>query len=482
MKKIILFLCAVCTVNAIMAQTPVLVQNLDTGPDGSRPVSLTPWNNYLYFIADAHTKNDGPQLWRYNGGSPSEMILGTDLVSAGLSMAIFNNKIYFAGKNFTVGAELFAYDGSNPPTLVADINTLLSASSSPENFVVSGGKLYFTATTYTTGAELYSYDGINPPKLYDIAPGSTGSRPSRLTDFNGKLYFAAQGKILTVNPQNDSLSQFQNNGSGFCNTVAGGSLYFVGAGDALYSFSGSGAPLQLTSSGTNDIRRVFRLCMAVYNNALYFGGMSASSNLAKLYRYDLVNGNVTTITELYYDDPKGAIPDYSLVDMQVYNSALYYSASPDSAKGVELYKIDGNVVSLVADLFPGSGSSSPSDLTIFNGNLYMSADDGVNGRELFRINGPTGIQSVHWNGEVKLYPNPARLSATLSITLKSTQSLRIALTDMAGREVFNTDVQSFNAGKHEIKLPMQSLAAGKYIYRINGNDGAMLANGAVVKQ
>ena len=41
----------------------------------------------------------------------------------------------------------------------------------------------------------------------------------------------------------------------------------------------------------------------------------------------------------------------------------------------------------VKDIRPGSGSSSPTDLGVFAGAVYFSADDGTHGRELWKTDG-----------------------------------------------------------------------------------------------
>ncbi|MFV0472303.1 MAG: T9SS type A sorting domain-containing protein [Paludibacteraceae bacterium] len=78
-----------------------------------------------------------------------------------------------------------------------------------------------------------------------------------------------------------------------------------------------------------------------------------------------------------------------------YNNQLYFSARGTSVSGIgrELYKTDGTQAGtgLVMDLNPNySGSSSdPSNFTVFNGELYFTAEDGVHGRELFKTDGTT---------------------------------------------------------------------------------------------
>lgn len=65
----------------------------------------------------------------------------------------------------------------------------------------------------------------------------------------------------------------------------------------------------------------------------------------------------------------------------------FYFAAQHPAYGVELWRSDGTAegTELVADLCPGPCSSHPSDFQEFRGRLYFTADDGVLGRELFRL-------------------------------------------------------------------------------------------------
>ena len=171
----------------------------------------------------------------------------------------------------------------------------------------------------------------------------------------------------------------------------------------------------------------------------------------------------------------------SLVDVAVYNSALYVSALIDTSKGVELYKYDGTNVSLVADLRPGSNSSYPNEMKVFKGSLYMNVNNGVNGEEVYRIASPNSVQNVFWSGTVLVSPNPATTGAVLDVRLKAAESLSISLTDMSGKTIFNSGIVSFNAGEHRIKLPVQALASGQYCYRVSGVAGNTLAAGTFLK-
>ncbi|MBA4028064.1 MAG: hypothetical protein C0475_02795, partial [Planctomyces sp.] len=59
------------------------------------------------------------------------------------------------------------------------------------------------------------------------------------------------------------------------------------------------------------------------------------------------------------------------------------------ATGRELYRTDGNTVTLVSDINPGTASGDPFGITIFNGLLYLNLTTPANGREIFTYNGLT---------------------------------------------------------------------------------------------
>ncbi len=84
------------------------------------------------------------------------------------------------------------------------------------------------------------------------------------------------------------------------------------------------------------------------------------------------------------------------------SGTLYFKAN-DGTHGNELWKSDGTPggTSLVQDINPGSGSSSPAYLTDVDGTLYFVASDGAHGLELWTSDGtPDGTSLVKdiWPG------------------------------------------------------------------------------------
>ena len=59
----------------------------------------------------------------------------------------------------------------------------------------------------------------------------------------------------------------------------------------------------------------------------------------------------------------------------------------DGVHGSELFRYDGAVAALVADINPGSDSADLYDLMVHEGALHFVADDGVHGDEPWRSDG-----------------------------------------------------------------------------------------------
>jgi len=92
---------------------------------------------------------------------------------------------------------------------------------------------------------------------------------------------------------------------------------------------------------------------------------------------------VIKLPELVKDIWPGTGSSFPQVPINV-NGTLFFTAD-DGVQGRELWKSDGTEVGteMVADINPG-GSSSPGNLTDVNGTLFFSANNGINGAELWK--------------------------------------------------------------------------------------------------
>ena len=97
---------------------------------------------------------------------------------------------------------------------------------------------------------------------------------------------------------------------------------------------------------------------------------------------------------------------------------LYFSAD-DGTHGYELWRTNGTAVgtTLVENINEtgtgGVNDSSPSNLTAFGGYLYFGADDGINGRELWRTNGTVTelVKNINMNTSEGIDSNPEGFTA-----------------------------------------------------------------------
>ena len=87
----------------------------------------------------------------------------------------------------------------------------------------------------------------------------------------------------------------------------------------------------------------------------------------------------------------GSFPnDFEAFGQQVFFAADSGTTAP-AGVGTELFVTDGTPggTVLVKDIRPGTSSSSPDELTVFNGRLFFEANDGTNGSELWVSDGTT---------------------------------------------------------------------------------------------
>ncbi|MBI2968122.1 MAG: hypothetical protein HYY40_09960 [Bacteroidetes bacterium] len=70
------------------------------------------------------------------------------------------------------------------------------------------------------------------------------------------------------------------------------------------------------------------------------------------------------------------------------NGIIYFTAD-DGVNGTELWKSDGTLsgTAMVKDIYPGSNSSNTASLTNVNGTLFFRAENGLNGIELWKSDG-----------------------------------------------------------------------------------------------
>ena len=355
---------------------------INPGVNSSGPGTLTNVNGTLYFTAN--DGSSGAELWRINSSGVAEMV-DDALVGGGIrpgssgstssNLTNVNGTLYFGANDGANGTELWRINSSGVAEMVEDalagggINPGVS-SSLPASLTNVNGTLYFRATDVLSGQELWRINSSGIAELVEdavagggIRPGNGNSGPSNLTNVDGTLFFSAFDGL-------NGTELWGINSSGVAELVE----------DAV---AGGGINPGFTSSTPGNLTNV--------DGTLYFNANDGVNG------YELWRINGSGVAELVEDAvPGGGINSGSSSSspqlLTNVNGSVYFIAN-DGVNGQELWRISSSgVAELVEDAVPagginsGSGSSSPQLLTNVNGTLYLSANDFVNGIELWRIN------------------------------------------------------------------------------------------------
>ena len=260
----------------------------------------------------------------------------------------FNDLLYFAASDANTGSELWVSDGTTEGTnLVADIRpnnneSLFANGSNPRSFIEFSDRLYFRASDSVSNEELWVTDG---------------------TTEGTKL-------VKDIYPS-DSESDYQNSSYAEEFAVAGDQLFFS-------ADNGENGRELWVSDGTTE-----------------------GTKLVK----DINPG----ITDSYFPPFEPRVDSSIPQELTAVGDLIYFTAD-DGENGRELWVSDGTTegTKLVKDINPGFDdseyiyakigksrrlenprplSSYLYDLTEFNGKLYFSAEDSINGRELWVSDG-----------------------------------------------------------------------------------------------
>lgn len=383
---------------------------------------LTEYEGILYFVGN---DGSGRELWAYDGTEVynvnAELGLENELYEPRY-LTLFDGKLYFEGfigessvdelcyfdgttvaladasvpaSNITTivatnthlffraangnGKEIFVFDGTD--IVEFDLNAG-SGDSNPWYLTPVNNRMYFTATTPEYGEEVWMHDGTTAT-VVDIYSGASGSTPRYLTALGDKLYCKAQGLV-----DDNSLSTlWEHDGSNlnyidfskqtsdsypYYLTEFQDKLYFSAEnpefGGELYTFDGS--TLEMLDDIYEGEDGSWPEALIVFGDELVFFAENETGNY--LYTYD---GSAYSTYEV----------DGNNVPMIEYNGAIYFSGS-DGVNGSELWKYDGTSVEMVQDINE-SGNSYPEEFMIHNDVLFFKANDGINGVELWMYNG-----------------------------------------------------------------------------------------------
>lgn len=391
-KRFSSFVLFLLSVVFVYGQNPVRISDLNPGSGDSEIYEMQVFKDKLYF--SGKDGSVGKELWKYNGCeiSLAANINKTSSWGGGSHpqwMTVFKGDMYFNANDGIHNDELWKYNPASGASLVKNINS--GYHSIPSDLTVYNNVLYFEARDGTHGDELMQYDGSQVSLAADIYSGWQASRVHNLQVYSGDLYFRAKSK----NGKGVELWKYDGSQASMVAdiytgsddswpdylTVYNGDLFFQAEdsqhGVELWKYDGSSVSLvaDINSNGNGNPAG-----LTVYNGDLFFSA-NGGSNGNELWKYD--GSAVSLVADI------NSSGDGSPKAFEVYNGDLYFQAK-DGNNGEELWKYDGNTVSLVADINK-SGSSTPESLTVYKGALYFEADGGQKGRELWKY-------SAEWTG------------------------------------------------------------------------------------
>ncbi|MEM6255899.1 MAG: ELWxxDGT repeat protein [Cyanobacteria bacterium P01_D01_bin.156] len=295
---------------------------------------LDPRNVVIGSIGTDNPALNDSQIFPEDGGGDTFFISGAKVVEILES----SNVNIAASERITVGAEI---DASN--------------NAGENDLMLSSALILLNDSIFLNNGEV-AFDG--PIFVGNDVTVSTGSE-------GGDIVFRA---TLNGVDGNQALTLFAGTGD----------IEFLDSVGAYRNIPGSNA---LTFQ-VADVDPSFSSTFTVVGNLVYFAADDGLTGI-ELWR----SNGTTEGTSLVEDINPGSESSFPSGLTNV--DGLLFFAADDGTNGGELWRSDGTEPGtfLVEDINPGSESSSPNRLTNVDEFLFFTADNGINGRELWRSNG-----------------------------------------------------------------------------------------------
>ncbi|MEQ1749755.1 MAG: ELWxxDGT repeat protein, partial [Prosthecobacter sp.] len=365
--------------NGINDAGTVRVHRFRSGTQGSAPQKFTQLANGKAVFA-ASSVSQGNEPW-ITDGTPAGTVLLGDLV-VGTDGSEPMDFTAGTGSQFFFTAELTPGDREvhfNNGTTNALLQVNASGSAVPENLFFNNGTLYFSARTNDTNAEIWKSDGtaLGTVLLKDLNTNDSG-------DINVGSYpgqFAAIGNTVYFAATNNFTGRelYKTDGTSV-GTVRVKDISVVG--------SNSSNPEEfVVMPATGTLRSLYFIATGSGN-----GSTNAQNTGRELWKSDGTDAGTVVVKNILAGD-LSAIDESRPSYLTVVGTTLFFVAD-DGINGRELWKSDGTALGtvLVKNIAAGStssvpNSSDPTDLRSAGGKLFFLANDGVSGRELWVSNG-----------------------------------------------------------------------------------------------
>ena len=388
-----------------------------TGPFDTAPNDTSYVQTYQRFDDKvAYRFDDGVHgnEWRIFNGTTGVVTL-LDLNPYGSSNIdnefVDGNVLRFRADDGVHGNEWWVSDGTVAGTRIYSDPNTTGASSSPDQFTLLNGVTYFRATDPVRGAELWKTDGTTAGTVLvkDIYPGSISSNVGIYGVMGNKLFLGA--KSNDVGEYEPWISDGTTNGTVLLKDIntttnwSGGShvdYVTIGSTQTYFrAFDGTTRDYWVTDGTTSGTTKVDIApgvddsvdYQAVVGNKFYFR-----------YRDDLVNGTGSAyyvsdgtpgnMTKLVTMSGRTNAHDYPSEPRAVGNTLLFrWYNYPTPNNQWQWWMSDGTAQGTVPLDTLSNDLVGVTDITVFGTSVFYLDDDGIHGRELWLLNGLTGVRS-----------------------------------------------------------------------------------------
>ena len=392
-------------------ETPRLLADLYPGNKGfaSAPINVAVAGT-RFFMTGYVPGDFGVALMVTEGTADSTRIVCDVDDEAGNMTPLNATHVVFENHTNQNGWEPWISDGTPEGTHILKDIAPGSADCSPKNFVQWGERILFEANLPETGKELWITDGTEAGTtlVKDIAPGQASSDPFYFKPCGNLVFFSAEtkeyGRELWMTDGTESgtrmvVDAFSGaHGTGPYALAAGTDRLVFSIDDGTHGeeswvvmADGSNAHLlKDIFPGPKNAQPAHTVC--VQRRGRFYFSAEEPTHGRELWRYDVATEEVTLTDDISSEsEPDASSSPAQLTPCGTY---LYFTAN-NLINGTELWRCGTRLddVELVKDIFEGPPSASPHDLLAVPPYLYFSADDGVHGDELWRTDG-TAVGTV----------------------------------------------------------------------------------------
>ena len=394
---------------------------------GTYPLDYGVGGNYIYEMTgdgsvaylSGYAPSVGYELLRTDGTQAGSVAL--DINPSGGSdpehMAWIGGRLWFGARVGTTGLEPKVSDGTAAGTISLGDFSPGSSSSAPNYFTACGPNLVvFSLYDPTAGREPWVSDGTpaGTQRLLDVAAGSGGSDPDNFLAVGNLVYFVAYsvaaGRELWVTDGTPAGTHLVVDLYPGASGAAPRQLVRLQNGTVLFAANVPGAGIEIcrtdgTAAGTVLVGQV-----VASSSSGSIENLVAVGNLAFFTADDGVSGRelwvtdgttVSRVMDIYPGAPNGVLS--GTLRARAGSGSVIFAGS-DGTQGLQIWVSDGTAAGThqVGKIGPwaGSGAVDLGSFTEIGSETWFWCDDGITGKEPWRItlSGPVASVATYGAG------------------------------------------------------------------------------------